>query len=96
MSEEEFINTLNYQINEYYSNTNNSIDYILRNYIDNPIKGNITKGKLRCRGIKNIVHDKNNLIGIIQRDHLITYDGYKIPYRNGHFHYEEKFKIKQL
>lgn len=32
-------------------------------------------------------------LGIIQRDNLITFNGYKVPYRNGHFYFEEQTKI---
>lgn len=34
--------------------TENSIEYILRNKIKKPIKGKITRGKIRRRGIKMI------------------------------------------
>lgn len=81
------------EIENYLSDINSSIDFILRNYIDKPIIGKITKGKLRYRGIKTISYCNGVLIGIIQRDSLITVDGYKVPYKNNHFCFEEKIKI---
>ncbi|MBK5723001.1 hypothetical protein JGH11_19210 [Dysgonomonas sp. Marseille-P4677] len=48
------------------------IEYILRNKIDKPIKGEITKGKLRWRGIKDIAYGENfEFLGIMQRGKLI-------------------------
>ncbi|MFT3994834.1 MAG: hypothetical protein QM660_11030 [Dysgonomonas sp.] len=49
------------------------IEFILRNKIDKPIKGEITKSKLRWRGIKNIAYGDNfQFLGIMQREKLIT------------------------
>lgn len=52
-----------------------SIERILRNKIDKPIKGEITIGKLRWRGIKNLAFYKDEFIGVIQRDKVIGVDG---------------------
>ncbi len=65
------------------------IENICRNYLDPPIKGEITKGKLRWRGVKGIVQQRTltpngfalDFRGILQRDTLITIAGEKIPYK---------------
>ena len=61
---------------------NDMLDKILRNFVTPPIKGEITKGKVKWRGLC-IARYKGNLIGIIQRDKLITADGIKVPFVNG-------------
>lgn len=49
------------------------IEFICRNKIDKPIKGEITKSKLRWRGIKNIAYGENfQFLGIMQRGKLIN------------------------
>lgn len=73
---------------------NSQAEYILRKYIDNPIKGEITKYKLQQRGIKNVAFGPmHEFIGIVQRENLITPDGYKIPIVNGNIIFEKKTKI---
>lgn len=60
-----------------------AIEYILRNHVTPPIKGEITKGKVRWRGLQAVWHNTENgqaFIGIRQRDTLITLDGKKIPF----------------
>lgn len=68
---------------------NRQLETICHNYLDPPIKGEITKGKLRWRGVKGIVQQRQatpngfSLVfrGIIQRDTLITPTGVKVPYK---------------
>jgi len=63
-------------ISKYYREMNLSIEYILRNKIDKPIKGEITKGKLRWRGIKDLCYTQNQeFLGVKQRDRVIGVDG---------------------
>lgn len=62
------------------------IEYALRNVIDNPIKGKITSGKLKIRGIKNLLYNSNyELIGIIQKNKVFNSDGYIGNIVNGKF-----------
>ena len=69
-------------------------EYILRNYIDGPIDGEITINKLQEKGIKSKVFGADGeFMGIIQRENLITPDGYKIPIVNGNIIFEKKPKI---
>lgn len=52
------------------------IEFILRNKIDKPVRGEITPGKLRWRGIRNLVYGPNNMfLGIRQRGKVIGVDG---------------------
>ena len=61
-------------INAYYDKLERDIELLLRNVIDKPIKGKITKGKLRWRGINTIVYNyMNEPIGIKQRGKLILF-----------------------
>lgn len=63
-------------ISKYYREMNLSIEYILRNKIDKPIKGEITKGKLRWRGIKDLCYTQNQgFLGIRQRGKVIGANG---------------------
>lgn len=60
-----------------------AVEYILRNHVTPPIKGEITKGKVRWRGLQMVWRNTENgqaFIGIRQRDTLITLDGKKIPF----------------
>lgn len=68
---------------------NRQFETICHNYLDPPIKGEITKGKLLWRGVKGIVQQRQAtpngfsliFLGIIQRDTLITPTGVKVPYK---------------
>jgi hypothetical protein len=68
---------------------NRQLETICHNYLDPPIKGEITKGKLRWRGVKGIVQQSQAtpngfslvFLGIIQRDTHITPTGEKVPYK---------------
>ena len=68
---------------------NRQLETICHNYLDPPIKGEITKGKLRWRGVKGIVQQRQAtpngfsliFLGIIQRDTLISPTGVKVPYK---------------
>ena len=63
-------------ISKYSTERALAIEYILRNKIDKPIKGEITKGKLRWRGIKDLCYTKNQeFLGVKQRDRVIGVDG---------------------
>lgn len=95
--EELILNQLDSDIRELRKNEEIGIRYIIHHYIDKPIPfgDEITKSKLRYRGIKSRVYGtRGECLGIIQRDNLITFNGYKVPYRNGHFYFEEQTKIK--
>jgi len=52
------------------------VEFMLRYQIDKPIKGEITIGKLRYRGIKSIAeeHITRKFLGIVQRGQLIKFD----------------------
>ena len=59
---------------------NDEIEYILRNYVIPPIKGEITKSKLKWRGISSLAYSANEIYsfsGIIQRGFLIDINGNK-------------------
>ena len=58
------------------------LEKILRNYVTPPVKGEITKGKLRWRGL-SVARYNGNIVGVIQRNVLITADGIKVPFING-------------
>ncbi len=63
-------------ISKYHREMNLSIEYNHRNKIDKPIKGEITKGKLRWRGIKNLCYARDRtFLGVKQRDRVIGVDG---------------------
>ena len=65
-------------INAYYDKLERDIEFLLRNVIDKPIKGKITKGKLRWRGIDAIVYNYiNEPIGIRQRGNIIKFVKHK-------------------
>lgn len=91
-----FLNDLADYMKKLRYNEEMGIRYIIHHYIDKPIPfgDEITKNKLRYRGIRSIVYGiQGECLGIIQRDSLITFSGYKVPYRNGHFYFEEQAKI---
>lgn len=63
---------------------NDRLKNILYNYVTPPINGEITKGKLRYRGISSIIRNqRGQLIGVRQRNHLITYNGEKVEFIDG-------------
>ena len=56
------------------------VEHIVRNYVTPPIKGEITKGKMRWRGLSLAWTTTDNgraFIGVKQRNTLITLDGKK-------------------
>lgn len=70
---------------EFMKRVEEAVLNICHNFIDPPIKGEITKSKLRCRGIKYLVWQEVPehglaFVGVQQRDTLVTIDGQKIPY----------------
>jgi hypothetical protein len=66
------------QLSSYLDSLENEIEYLLRNVIDKPIKGEITKGKLRWRGITSIVFGHEGFaIGIMQRGNIIRFVEHK-------------------
>jgi hypothetical protein len=71
------------QLEEFYKKVNEIVEKILRNYVTPPVKGEITKGKTRWRGLQ-LVWQKTDtydaFVGIKQRDVLILPDGKKIPW----------------
>lgn len=54
-----------------------TVTHILRNYVTPPIKGEITKYKLKWRGIDWLVYDGIKVVGVCQRDVIIRSDGSK-------------------
>lgn len=66
------------EYNSYRKQIDDAIENILRNHVTPPIKGEITKSKLKWRGITSTVFSNNGFVGILQRDILITINGYKI------------------
>ena len=83
-------------IRNYQVDLEMKIKYTLEHYIDKPFKGKVTKGRLRYRGISALVFYLCTPIGIEQKNNLITFDGYKVPYENGKLNYEKKTKIINL
>ena len=65
------------QLSSYLNSLEKEIEYLLRNVIDKPIKGEITKGKLRWRGINTIVYQHDIPIGIMQRGNVIRFVEHK-------------------
>lgn len=61
---------------EYYKELDLRIEYALRNKIDKPIKGEITKGKLKWRGISLGVFRGDGYVGyaLLQRGNVIPFD----------------------
>lgn len=61
---------------EYYKELDLRIEYALRNKIDKPIKGEITKGKLKRRGISLGVFRSDECIGyaLLQRGAIVPFD----------------------
>lgn len=56
--------------------TERIIECIIRNHITPPIKGKITKNKLKWRGINSIVFDCNHeFVGVQQRNECIDING---------------------
>lgn len=69
---------------EYMKRVEEAVLNICHNFIDPPIKGEITKSKLRWRGIKCLVWREATeheiaFVGVQQRDTLVTIDGQKLP-----------------
>lgn len=61
---------------EYYKELDLRIEYALRNKIDKPIKGEITKGKLKWRGIRIGVFHNDGDVGyaLLQRGAIVPFD----------------------
>lgn len=64
------------RISEQYKELDLRIEYALRNKIDKPIKGEITKGKLKWRGITLGVYKSNECVGyaLLQRGAIVPFD----------------------
>lgn len=64
------------EIIEQYKELDLRIEYALRNKIDKPIKGKITKGKLKWRGIRIGVFHNDGDVGyaLLQRGNVIPFD----------------------
>lgn len=64
------------EIAEYYKELDLRIEYALRNKIDKPIKGEITKGKLKWRGIRLGVYKSDECVGyaLLQRGAIVPFD----------------------
>ena len=61
---------------EYYKELDLRIEYALRNKIDKPIKGEITKGKLKWRGVALGVCKSDECVGyaLLQRGAIVPFD----------------------
>ena len=74
------------QIEDFYKLVDEAIMRICSKYVTPPIKGEITKTKLRWRGIKTLVYANlsegcgREFVGIVQRDTLIFPNGTKMKY----------------
>lgn len=69
------------QLSEFYAKVEKIVENIMRNYVTPPIKGEITKGKIRWRGLQMVWQKTDTydaFVGIRQRDWLIFPDGKKI------------------
>lgn len=64
------------EIVEKYEELDLRIEYALRNKIDKPIKGEITKGKLKWRGIRLGVFRDDGYVGytLLQRGAIVPFD----------------------
>ena len=64
------------KIAEQYKELDLRIEYALRNKIDKPIKGEITKGKLKWRGIRIGVFHNDGDVGyaLLQRGAIVPFD----------------------
>lgn len=64
------------ELAERYKKLDLLIEYALRNKIDKPIKGEITKGKLKWRGITLGVYKSNGYVGyaLLQRGAIVPFD----------------------
>lgn len=76
-------NEMERQLSEFYDKVWKIAENIMRNYVTPPIKGEITKGKVKWRGLQ-LVWQKTDtydaFVEIRQRDVLILPDGKKIPW----------------
>ena len=74
------------QMDEFHKKVEEAIVSIFREYVTPPIKGEITKTKLRWRGVKEFVYSTLSptsgvtFVGVKQRDTLIFPDGIKMNY----------------
>lgn len=71
------------QLSEFYAKVEKMAEHIMRNYVTPPIKGKITKGKVKWRGLQMVWQETDTydaFVGIRQRDWLIFPDGKKIPW----------------
>ena len=64
------------EIVEQYEELDLRIEYALRNKIDKPIKGEITKGKLKWRGIRLGIYRNDGDVGyaLLQRGAIVPFD----------------------
>lgn len=71
-----FSDKIHEEMAEYYKELDLRIEYALRNKIDKPIKGEITKGKLKWRGISLGVFRGDGCVGysLLQRGNVIPFD----------------------
>lgn len=73
------------QLGEFYAKVWEMVEHIMQNYVTPPIKGEITKGKVRWRNLQIVWQETDSydaFVGIRQRDMLILPDGKKIPWDN--------------
>lgn len=71
------------QLSEFYAKVEKVADHIVRNYVTPPIKGEITRGKVKWRGLQMVWQKMeffDVFVGIRQQDVLILPNGKKIPW----------------
>ena len=71
------------RLQEFYDKVEKLVEHILRNYVTPPIKGEITRGKVRWRGLQIVWQEygmEKAFVGVRQRDVLILPNGKKIPW----------------
>ena len=72
-------------MDNFYCEVWSVVEHILRNYVDPPIKGEITAGKIRWRGLALVFADTENgqvFLGVAQRDKIILQNGMKCDFDN--------------
>jgi hypothetical protein len=68
----------------FYASVELSVNKIVRNYVEPPVRGEITRGKLRWRGLALIFakddHGNDVFLGVYQRGNIIREDGSRVPF----------------
>lgn len=81
----EFLDEITTHAEKFLKEVERATEYLLRNHVTPVIKGKITKGKIRWRGLSTLwQHETGAFLGLIQRGTYILCDGTKLN--------EEQFK----